>query len=73
MSDRIPFNKPFIVGRELEYIEQAVANMHLAGDGEYTQRCQEWMESAFDARKVLLTTSCTTALELSAILTGIKP
>ena len=71
--DRIPFNKPFIVGQELEYIEQAVKNMHLAGDGSFTARCQSWMEERFAAKKVLLTTSCTTALEMSAILTGIEP
>ena len=71
--DRIPFNRPFIVGRELRYVSQAVEAGNLAGDGEFTRRCSEWMERSFGADKVLLTHSCTAALEMSAILANIAP
>ena len=69
----IPFNKPFMTGKELYYISQAVIEGHLAGDGRFTKRCNEWLEKKFSAPKVLLTTSCTAALEISAMLCGIKP
>jgi len=72
-APRIPFNLPFIVGKELFYISQAVLEGNLAGDGQFTKRCHEWMESKFGAKKVLLTTSCTAALEMSAILCDIGP
>ncbi|MCD6291928.1 MAG: dTDP-4-amino-4,6-dideoxygalactose transaminase [Deltaproteobacteria bacterium] len=72
-SDPIPFNRPFIVGKELYYISQAVMGGHLSGDGPFTKRCQEWMEKSFAARKVLLTHSCTAALEMAALLCDIKP
>lgn len=65
---RIPFNLPSMVGRELEYIVEAVHSGHLAGDGEFTRRCQRWLEETCDARKVLLTHSCTAALEMAAML-----
>jgi len=70
---RIPFNRPFIAGRELAYIAEAVRRGHLAGDGEFTARCSAWMERAFGARKILLTHSCTAALEMAAILCDLKP
>ncbi|MFT5124184.1 MAG: dTDP-4-amino-4,6-dideoxygalactose transaminase [Kiritimatiellia bacterium] len=70
---KIPFNRPFIVGRELEYIREAVEGGQLAGDGRFTERCQAWMQTRFDIEKVLLTTSCTMALEMSAILCDIQP
>lgn len=70
---KIPFGKPFIVGKELFYIAQAVMNGSIAGDGAFTHRCQQWLESNLDAPKALLTTSCTTALEMSAILADIGP
>ena len=69
----IPFNRPSIVGKELEYIEQAVRNGHVSGDGEFTRKCHDLIEEIFGIRKVLLTTSCTAALEISAILCEIKP
>lgn len=69
----IPFNRPFIVGKELSYISQAVTEGHLAGDGNYTRLCNSWMEQRFNAKKVLLTTSCTSALEIAAILADIHP
>ncbi len=70
----IPFNKPFIVGKELFYIAQAVIeNRHTAGDGPFTKNCQAWLEKHLGCRKTLLTHSCTAALEMAAILAGIKP
>ncbi len=69
----IPFNRPFIVGKELYYIAQAVQGGHLAGDGAFTKKCNEWMERKFGAKKVLLTHSGTAALDICAILCDIKP
>ena len=71
--DDIPFNKPFIIGKELYYIAQAVQKGYLAGDGSFTKRCHAWLEQRFGARKVLLTHSCTAALEMAAILADIGP
>ncbi|MCI0562105.1 MAG: dTDP-4-amino-4,6-dideoxygalactose transaminase, partial [Nitrososphaera sp.] len=70
---RIPFNKPYMVGKELEYIAQAHANSILAGDGPFTKRCHAWLEKQFQVRRALLTHSCTAALEMSAILADIQP
>ena len=68
----IPFNKPFIVGKELYYISQAVlSNQHLAGNGDFTKLCQKWIEEKFHCAKSLLTHSCTAALEMAAILCDI--
>ncbi|MBQ9337625.1 MAG: dTDP-4-amino-4,6-dideoxygalactose transaminase [Lentisphaeria bacterium] len=69
----IGFNKPFIVGQELWNIAQAVQGGHLAGDGYFTKQCNRWLEEHFGAKKVLLTHSCTAALEMAAILCDIKP
>jgi len=69
----IPFNKPFIVGKELFYISQAVLSGHLAGDGAFTRKCEEWIARNTAASRVLLTHSCTAALEMSAMLAGIEP
>jgi dTDP-4-amino-4,6-dideoxygalactose transaminase len=70
----IPFNKPFIVGKELSYIAQAVIeNSNTAGDGPFTKKCEALLEERLGCRKVLLTNSCTAALELSAILTNVQP
>ena len=68
----IPFNRPFIVGKELYYIAQAVQNGHLAGDGVFTRKCSEWMEQKFGAGKVILTHSGTAALDMCAILCDIQ-
>jgi dTDP-4-amino-4,6-dideoxygalactose transaminase len=68
----IPFNKPFIVGKELYYIAQSVMSGHIAGDGLFTGKCQGFLEKKFDAKKILLTTSCTSALEMAAILCNIS-
>ncbi|MBK9161556.1 MAG: dTDP-4-amino-4,6-dideoxygalactose transaminase [Nitrosomonadales bacterium] len=70
---RIPFNKPFIIGRELSLIADAVAQGHLSGDGTYTKSCHRWFEEKLGCRKALLTHSCTGALEMAAILCDIQP
>ncbi|MFZ2541669.1 MAG: dTDP-4-amino-4,6-dideoxygalactose transaminase [Gallionella sp.] len=69
----IPFNKPFIIGRELSLIADAVAQGHLSGDGAYTKLCHRWFEERLGCRKALLTHSCTGALEMAAILCDIQP
>jgi dTDP-4-amino-4,6-dideoxygalactose transaminase len=69
----IPFNKPYMTGRELEYIAQAHAAGHLSGDGPFTKRCHAWLEQRTGARKALLTHSCTAALEMAAILLDLAP
>jgi dTDP-4-amino-4,6-dideoxygalactose transaminase len=73
MNFHIPFNKPAIVGSELTYISQAIAGLHASGDGPFTKRAQALLEKSFDAKRVLLTTSCTSALELAALLCDLKP
>ena len=71
---KIPFNKPFIVGKELEYISRAVKDEgHLSGDGIYTRLCHEWLEKRLGCPRALLTHSCTAALEMAAILCDIRP
>ena len=71
---RIPFNRPFIVGKELDYIAEAVrTNRHLAGDGPLSRKCEEWLEQLLGCAKALLTHSCTAALEMAAVLCGVKP
>jgi dTDP-4-amino-4,6-dideoxygalactose transaminase len=70
---KIPFNKPFMTGKELWYIAQAHANGHLAGDGSFTKQCHGWLEARTGAFKALLTHSCTAALEMAAILADIQP
>lgn len=69
----VPFNKPYITGKELSYISQAIqVEKHLSGDGPFTHRCQEWLENRLNCRKVFLTHSCTAALEMAAILCDIQ-
>ncbi|MFC4403543.1 dTDP-4-amino-4,6-dideoxygalactose transaminase [Gracilibacillus xinjiangensis] len=70
----ILFNKPSIVGKELEYLNDAILNnSKISGNGLYTERCQKWLENHFKVKKTLLTTSCTHALEMAAILINIQP
>lgn len=69
----IPFNKPFTIGPELEYITDAVRRGHLSGDGHYTRLCHRWLEGRLGAKRALLTHSCTAALEMAAILCDIRP
>ena len=70
---KIPFNKPYMIGKELNYIAQAHANLHLSGDGEFTKKCHAWLEKKTGSHKALLTHSCTAALEMAALLLHIKP
>ncbi len=70
----IPFNKPFVAGKELDYIAQAVrVQAHLSGDGVFTKRCHQWIENKLGCHKAFLTHSGTAALEMAAILFGIEP
>lgn len=68
----ISFNKPYLTGKETDYIKDAVANLKISGDGLYTKKCHEFFEKKYGFKKVLLTTSCTDALEMAAILLNIK-
>jgi len=68
---RVDFNRPVIVGREMEYIAEAVANAHISGDGPFTKKCHALLQGALGVPKALLTTSCTHALEMAAILLNI--
>lgn len=67
----IPFNKPLFIGKELDYIKEAILNNKICGDGFFTQKCNEWFENNVNVSKALLTTSCTHALEMAAILLDI--
>lgn len=69
----IPFNRPSLVGKEMEYVAQSVANSHISGDGEFTKRCHRLLEETLGVKKTLLTTSCTHALEMAALLMDIQP
>jgi dTDP-4-amino-4,6-dideoxy-D-glucose transaminase len=69
----ICFNIPPFVGNEFEYMKIAVQNRKICGDGEFTKKCDKWMEEKFGAKKVLLTTSGSTALDMAALLCGITP
>ncbi|MDO9112358.1 MAG: dTDP-4-amino-4,6-dideoxygalactose transaminase [Polaromonas sp.] len=68
----IPFNKPYMAGKELAYISEAHTRMHLAGDGNFTKLCSTWLEKKTGCHKALLTHSCTAALEMAAILADIQ-
>ncbi len=69
----IPFNIPPYTGKEIDYIKEAVASQKICGDGQFTKKCSAWMEERTGSSKVLLTTSCTHATEMAAILSDIKP
>jgi len=69
----VPFNRPHLTGREFEYIQQAVNAGQLAGNGQFTRRCQGWLEARLGAAGVLLTHSCTAALEMAALLLDLEP
>src|SRR5688500_884095 len=68
----IPYNKPFISGNELSYIADAVSTGKISGDGKYTKLCQECFEKRYGFTKTLLTTSCTDALEMCALLCNLE-
>jgi len=70
---KIVFNKPYLTGKEMHYIYQAVYSGKISGNGEFTQRCQKYFEERFGFKRALLTTSCTDALEMCAILADIQP
>jgi len=70
---RIPFNKPFLTGKETRYIHEAVLSGKISGNGMFTEKCQRFFEQRYGFKKALLTTSCTDALEMAAILCNIKP
>ena len=71
---KIPFNKPFIAGKELYYIAEAVLkNRRLSGDGPFTKRCEKRLQEVLGCPRVLLTHSCTAALEMTALLCGLEP
>jgi dTDP-4-amino-4,6-dideoxygalactose transaminase len=69
----IPFNKPYITGKEVHHIYGAVATGHISGNGKYTKLCQKYFEERWGFKKTLLTTSCTDALEMCALLLDIQP
>lgn len=70
---RIPFNRPYMTGQELDYIAQAHAAGHLSGDGPFSKRCHAWLQEQTGAAKALLTHSCTAALEMAALLLDLRP
>lgn len=70
---KIPFNKPFIAGNEIEYIKEAVSSGKISGDGMFSKKCQQFFEKNYGFKKTLLTTSCTDALEMASLLCEINP
>ncbi len=70
---RIPFNKPACLGPELDYMRDSIARAHISGDGQYSRLCHQFLEESLDLPKALLTTSCTHALEMAALLLDIQP
>lgn len=72
MHIKIPFNRPYMTGKELEYIKQAHANGHISGNGPFTNKCRAWLEKHMSCHKALLTHSCTAALEMAAILADVQ-
>ncbi|MFA5190235.1 MAG: dTDP-4-amino-4,6-dideoxygalactose transaminase [Verrucomicrobiia bacterium] len=70
---RIPFNKPYFTGKETDYIRESVASGKISGDGLFTKKCHQFFESRYGFKKALLTTSCTDALEMAALLCQIEP
>ncbi len=73
MHSKIPFNRPYLTGKELTYIAQALENSHFSGDGPFAERCHDWFADRLGRGKALLTPSCTAALEMAAILADIGP
>ena len=70
---KISFNKPYLTGKETAYIEQAVSSGKISGNGDFTKRCQAFFEQRYGFGKCLLTSSCTDALEMAALLLDIQP
>src|ERR1700687_5578665 len=69
----IPFNRARLAGHEIDYMLEAVANMHISGDGPFTIKCQALLEEMLQVKKAFLTTSCTHALEMAALLLDLSP
>jgi dTDP-4-amino-4,6-dideoxygalactose transaminase len=72
MAD-IPFNRPFVAGNEIEYIKRAITDRRFAGNGDFTARCNDWLEANLRCHRAMLTHSCTAALEMAALLADIGP
>ena len=70
---KVDFNRPSVVGKEFDYMQQAIDNGHISGDGPFTKKCHAFLENELGIPKALLTTSCTHALEMAAILLEIQP
>src|SRR5579862_72671 len=70
---KIPFNKPYVAGNELLYVQETIQRLQTAGDGHFTRRCHDYLQSQIGCAKVLLTTSCTHALEMTALLLNLGP
>ena len=73
MDVQIPFNQPYAVGSELGYVQEALGHGQLSGNGEITHRCADWIERRSGCERALLTHSCTGALEMAALLSGVGP
>ncbi len=69
----VDFNRPALMGNELSYIQEAIENRHISGDGGFTRRCQEYLQAALGVPRALLATNCTHALEMAALLLDIRP
>jgi len=69
----VDFNKPSLMGKEIEYIQEAIEKRHISGDGSFTKRCQQFLEEKLGVRRALLSTNCTHALEMAALLLDIQP
>ncbi len=72
-TDLIPFNRPYATGKEIDYQREALGNFHLSGDGPFTKRCHQWLEQRTGSAKALLTHSCTSALDIAALLLDLAP
>ena len=68
----IPFNRPPVIGTEIKYVANAIENGKLSGNGPYGLKCEQWLATKFNSKRVLLTPSCTAALEMGAILANIE-
>lgn len=73
MEPKIPFNKPFITGNEGAYILQAISRGNIAADGPFTRKCARLLEDRFGVSRILMTPSCTAALEIAALLCDVAP
>lgn len=69
----IPFNKPYLTGNELEYIQESIKSGEIVGNAKYTRKCEQLLKNRFNAKKVLLTNSCTDALEMASLLINLEP